>query len=373
MKQLTDRQTSLILFVTTIALKLLVLPSLLIGTSQNSVWLVLIIMFAIDALLLTLVLAVVRAFPEQTFSQVLQKLVGKVGTKIVLCVLGLLFLLKLSMLMRECFEFYAETSYVDFSWIVYLVPLILVLGYATSSSLRALGRSIEIFFYFIILSVVMAILFSVSSIDIFAILPLVPNGISPILKALLDYAFWFGDFLIIAMLMGNIKLQNNSLKKMFLSYFCAMIVVFVVVTIHFSLFGSVSTTYKTSLVDITEYIPRITTSGRFTWIVLLLYPITLIFAMMVYSKFAIICFFDGLKLKQKHTKMLAYFVVLASVGILALTQFSQNLLIEVITKYLKYGVLAVQIVVPLMLVLTLTKQSKKGIENEKFVKQNLEK
>lgn len=330
-------------------------------------------MFLIDGLLLSLVFCVMKLFPNFTFYEVMQKSFGKIVTKIFLFALGILFTLKLAMLMRECFEFYAETSYVDFSWLVYLVPLILVLCYVSTCQMRVLGRGIEIFFYFIILALVMAILFSVSSIDVFAIFPLIPNGFSPVVKGLTDYCFWFGDFLIVLMLMGNIDYKQNTLKHIFVSYCMAMMVVLIVVLIHFSLFGSVSSSYKTSIVDITEYIPRITTSGRFTWIVLLLYPIAVIFAMMVFAKFACICFAKCFNLKRKNNRMLSYATVAVSVGILIATKFSQNLLVEFVTNYLKYGVLCVQITIPLLLPVALLIINRKENKHESNFQKNLEK
>ena len=368
MKQLTTRQSCFMLFAVTSAMKLLVLPSLLIEQSQNAVWLVLLVMFLIDATALLLVFSLMKAFPEKTFSELMETALGKVCSKIVLCVLGILFALKVAMLARECYEFYAETAYVDFSYLVYLVPLVLILGYLSTRQIRVLGRSVEIFMYFIVLSIIMAILFSVSSLDIFAIMPLLPNGISPVAKSCFDYAFWFGDFLIVLFYLGNVKYEKQSLNKLFMAYSLAMMVVSVITIIHYSLFGIISSSYKTSIVDITEYIPRITNSGRFTWLIILFWPIAMLYAMAVYCKMSVHCFSKTFEVAEKGNRLLSYSVVALSLCFLISTFFSQNLMIDVITKYLKYGVFAVQVGIPLLIPLVLVKNLKKEqLESEKDI------
>ena len=75
MKEITTRQASIMLFITACALKLTVLPSLFINTSQNACWLGLIFMFVLDGAFLMLILAIMKRFPDLSFKQLLESFV----------------------------------------------------------------------------------------------------------------------------------------------------------------------------------------------------------------------------------------------------------------------------------------------------------
>lgn len=366
MKQLSTRQGCVMLFIVTCAMKLLALPSLLIKTSGNAAWLAVIMMFLIDGSLLLIVFGLMKSFPNLSFKQFLKQCLGSVVTKIILFILGLLFALKVAMLARECYEFFTETAYVDFSWLVYLVPLGMVLGYLSTKEIRALARGGEIFLYFIVFAISVSFLFSIASFDAFSVLPFLPKGFSPVTTSLLDYCFWFGDFLIVFFYMGDVKYEKNSFKKMFVAYASAMAVVLGLTLIHYSLFGSVSINYKTSIVDVTEYIPRITAPGRFTWVIIFLWPIALLFSMVVYQNLSVKCFQDCFNIEKKDKKYISYCAVALSLSFLIITAFSQNIFIQIITSYVKYAVFVIQVILPLFLpVLMLINFKRENVSHEK--------
>lgn len=359
MKQLTTRQVSIMIFVCAIATKMLALPSLLIETSGNSVWLAVITMFLIDACFLPIICVIAKRFPDLTFKQFLERGFGKVLSRIFLFLLGVLLTLKVAMLARECYEFYNETSYVDLSWVVFLLPLILVLAYLGTKKIRSIGRGGEIFIYFIILALVMAFLLSMGNIDVSNVLPLLPNGISPVFLACFRYSFWFGDFLILFLCLGDVKIEKHSTIKFFTAYSVAMVAVLCLCIAHYSLFGAISGTYKTSIVDVIEYVPRLSTTGRFSWIVVFLWPIAMIFAMCVYQFLASLCFQKCFNITENSKPWLVYSVIALSLAFLIMTVFSENLIIKLVTNYAKYYVLCVQYLFPLTFPFLIVRNIKK--------------
>ena len=359
MKQLTTRQVSIMIFVCAVATKMLALPSLLIDATGNSVWLAVLTMFLIDACFLLIICAISKRFPDLTFKQFLERGFGKVLTRIFLFLLGVLLALKVAVLTRGCYEFYNETSYVDFSWFVFLVPLILVLAYLTTKKIRSLGRGGEIFIYFIVIALVMTLLFSIGNIDLTSVLPLLPNGVSPVFKSCFKYSFWFGDFLILFLCLGDVKLDKHSTGKFLLSYSLAMLSVLVLCITHYSLFGAISGTYKTSIVNVIEYVPRLSTTGRFTWLVIFLWPIAMLFAICVYQFLASLCFQNCFNINEDSKQWLVYSVIAFSLSFLIMTVFSENLVIKLVTNYAEYYVLAVQYLFPLSFPFLLIRNIKK--------------
>ncbi|MBQ0017055.1 MAG: GerAB/ArcD/ProY family transporter [Clostridiales bacterium] len=371
MKELSSRQAGLLIFITTCAMKLLVLPSLIISKTGNSIWLTLLIMFAIDIAIIFIFLSVLKQFPNLTFKELCETCLGKIFTKVVFFLLGVLLCFKVSMLIRETYEFYTETSYVDFDWLVYLIPLVLIASYASSKRLRALGRASEIFIYFIGISLVMALLFSFGSADFLSFMPLLKTGISPVFNACFDYAFWFGDFILLFFFLGNIKVDKNTQKYIIISYIVAIFIVFILSVLHYAIYGSMSTMYKTTIVDITEYIPRLNTTGRFTWIIILLWPISLVFSICTYMNMAVKSFENCFEIEKDNSKYVGYCSIALAVAILIAVNFSQINFMVFIQNYFKYFVFVVQYILPPFLPLLLVYYSKK--ETLKHEKKSLEK
>lgn len=359
MKQLTTRQVSIMIFVCAVATKMVAFPSLLISATGNSMWLAILIMFLIDACFLLTICAISKRFPDLTFKQFLERGFGKALTHIFLFLLGVLLALKVAMLVRECYEFYNETSYVDLSWFVFLAPLILVLAYLATKKMRSIGRGGEIFFYFIVVALVMTFLLSMGHINLTTILPLLPNGVLPVFKACFRYSFWFGDFLILFLCLGDVKLSQHSTKSFLFSYSIAMLAVLILCITHYSLFGAISGTYKTSIIDVTEYVPRLSTTGRFTWIVVFLWPIAMIFAICVYQFLTCICFQKCFNINENSKQWLVYGAIALSLSFLIITVFSENLIIKLVANYAQYYVLVVQYLFPLSFPLLLIRNIKK--------------
>ena len=367
MKQLTSRQVNILFFILVLSTKLLVLPSLIAGSAKNSGWIAVCGIFLIDSLAMLIVFAVLKTFPNLKLKDFFEKGYGKVLSKIILFLLGVFLTIKVAVLVRECYEFYNETVYVDFSWFKFLLPMGLILAYFSMKPLRGLGRASEILIYFVLAAIFMAFLFSVPSADFLSVFPLLPFGVKPIFSAMFDYAFWFGDFLVLLFFMGEIKYEKKTFQKMYLNYVYAMAIVVVITFLLYALFGSISPTYKTAIVDITEYVPRLSTSGRFTLIIIFLWPIALLYSMGIFQAFSTKCFSSCFSIKRNDEKYVAICAVCLTLGVLITAGFSQTQLILYITKFIKYIVLVIQYFLPFSFPLALVNILKKEKSNEKFV------
>ena len=367
MKQLTSRQVNILFFILVLSTKLLVLPSLIAGSAKNSGWIVVLFMFLVDSMLILIMFSVMKTFPNIKLKDFFEKAFGKIMSKIILFLLGVFLIFKVAMMVRECYEFYNETVYVDFSWFKFLLPVGLIITYFSIKPLRGLGRASEILIYFVLTAIFMAFLFSIPSADFLSFFPLMPNGIKPIFSSMFDYAFWFGDFLVLLFFMGDVKYEKKSFKNLYLSYAYAMVIVLAITFLLYALFGSIAPTYKTAIVDITEYVPRLSTSGRFTWIIIFLWPIALIYSMGIFQAFSTTCFACCFNIKKNDEKYVAICSVCLTLGVLITAGFSQTELILYVTSAVKYFVLVIQYIVPIFFPLGLINIIKKEKKHEKFV------
>ena len=84
MKRVSSRQLRFVLMLSVITLKLLFLPSLLYQDCKNSAWIASLIFFAIEILFLFIFLSISIKFPDMTFQDMLERMFGKVISKVFL-------------------------------------------------------------------------------------------------------------------------------------------------------------------------------------------------------------------------------------------------------------------------------------------------
>ena len=92
MKTISARQTGIIVFLTILANKILVLPSILYKNSKADSIFVMLALFFIEFLILLVFLKLKKNYPNQTFLSILQKKLGKIIAKTIIFFFFVFFL-----------------------------------------------------------------------------------------------------------------------------------------------------------------------------------------------------------------------------------------------------------------------------------------
>lgn len=357
--EISSKQAKTMIFISSCAMKLLMLPSLVTSGSQNAVCFVFIIMFGIDALFLYLLTSISSVNPNLSVKDFFEKSFGKIISKILFVLLGILFAFKIVALIQDTYTFYNETMYVDFNWFLYLFPLFLLIGYVSLKRLRNLARMSQIFIYFIVVTIFSVFLFSFGNYEYLCFLPLFPQGISPVLRSCLDYSFWFGDFMLFYFFMGKIQVTPQFKKDIFKGLLYAAIIVTILASIHYSLYGAISTMNKLAIVDITQFLTRISTTGRFHWVITFMWPVATIYTMALYGFCSVKSFQICFNVSEENKKNLSIITIGFILALFAGVLLTQSILVLFIVRILKYLTLTVQYIVPLFLPIGLVKYLKK--------------
>ena len=280
--QLTSRQMSLILIVSILANKLLMLPGILHFEAKQDAWIVVMLSFLIDFLFLMIFLFLLQKIKMPLF----EYLTKRFGKAVALCFavpIFLTFALKCVDIFGQSYLFFDQVMYVQVDQIIFMTCFIIIILYLGSRQIRTLGRTTELLFFFFTVSLVLSLYMSIGSVNVENILPIFTTNPNSLFLTVFRHNVWFGDFLIMFLLIGNIKLEKDTIKTTLTSYFVGEFIVLLFVFIFLCVFGRTSSIHRTAIIDITEYTPRLTSEGRLNWAIDLIFPLANVLGLGIYA------------------------------------------------------------------------------------------
>ena len=354
MKELTTRQSKLLILFYTCLNKIMFLPSVLSGQVQNNFWVVMALLFVLEGLFILLLLKINSLNPATTIFEKLQNVFGKFVSKAFFFLLGILLIFKLSIMFHEAYIYFFEALFVDLSWLIILVPLIIYLGYVATRNLRNFGRNIEIFYYVIIACIFIVLVDSFMNINFSNMLPLFNTSVTNISASAVNCCVWFGDFLALFFILGNVKMEKKTNKQIFSGWLLGVLTTLVVAVFFYSTFGSIASMKRLGLLDLTQNIPRLSSTGNFGWLISMLWPVAILFELGFVTFLIKQSYFNTFNCKGKYGVHLVYVCLTAVIVILTIFQFRVTTLMDFLFKGFKYYAFAVQYIIPAMLLIVLS-------------------
>ncbi len=198
-KTLSVRQVTVFVFITAVAVKMFMLPSLLAAELGRNAYWAMLLYLAIDFSVLTLVVVAIRR-AQCGFYELLEKTIGRILSRVVLGVSVLFLLFKLALMLGEVRIFFSERVFEDFGWSLYILPLLALMSFAAGKSLRILGRTAELVVPFILLSMALLFVLTAGKVDYSNLLPLFRDGGGDPIR----YSLWLGDYSVLVLLVGKV-------------------------------------------------------------------------------------------------------------------------------------------------------------------------
>ena len=264
-KQLTSNQISRIVIITSLGLKISVLPAFMASVAGNDFWITAAGVFIMEIFTFLFVLKIAEKVPGKTFFKIIEENLGKWVMKIIQIIFVLFFLFKTVLSIYESGLFVKYAIYEDFNEIIFLFIFSLFLLFFVRSNLRTIGRAAEIMIFIAVSASIISLMVSVLEIDPTEILPVMTKGVKPLISCAGKSSFWFGDYLIFLLMMGNVKFEKNSVRRTVVSY-VMMSVILVLFFITFAcLFKNTMNVHMTAVSDVSHYIPRFS-DFRMDWV-----------------------------------------------------------------------------------------------------------
>ncbi len=291
MKQISTKQFSAILFLSAIAMKMFLVPALMLRVVGKDGYLVMLGYIALEFIGLTFLVLIARRNPDKTLFEILSDLLGSVISRVIVAFIAAFAGLRCVLMITELKMFFTMTMYEQMNWTLMLIPLIALLVAFSFRPLRATGRACELLLPIILISSLVLSTLLLGDIDLNGLLPIVEGGIKPLLKGAIAFPMWFGDTLLLSLTLGKIKTSKHFVAAAYVTKGIASVLSMLFAVSLFSAYSNVSTLvdYGNNVSNMTQFSLEAQDYGRFdlllycVWMLSVFITLTLSFRMLTRS------------------------------------------------------------------------------------------
>lgn len=351
-KQVSTRQFVVVQFLVALAVKMFMLPALMLRVVGKDSYIVMLAWIAFEFVDLTFVVLLARRNPDKTMYEILTDAFGKVVSRVIVALFTLFVCAKGLLVLGELKTFFVVTMYADINWVVMLIPLMALLCAFGIRSLRSIGRTAELITPVIVVSTLVLSGLLLGDIEFANLLPVMENGFASIKKGMLTFPMWFGDVSFLLMFLGNIKINRGFIWKSYLSKLVATALVMLFSVTLFSTYANVSTLidYGNNVSNMTQLSMGAQDNGRFD---LMFYCIWLF---TVFLKLALIFYFFtrnlGFIVGTRNNYLTSPICAAVWYAVSAFVLKNENVSYLFFTSAVKYALCPVAFVMPMLLYIT---------------------
>lgn len=239
-KRITLAQLACIIFILGMSLKMLVLPVLLIKSSNRDAFLGMVFITVMELICLGAMIAAIIISPDMSFTELIEKCVGKVVAKMFYVAIIILLFFKLLLLFGDVRVFVTENLFPESDWNILSLPLLALCAVVGMGSLRALGRMSQFLAPIIIVATVILFCIIGIGVDYSGILPVGGNGFGDALRDMVYHAMWYGDYSVLVVCLGALRrTKKTALVTLSAGVLASAVVLFFTLVLTAS-FGSVA-------------------------------------------------------------------------------------------------------------------------------------
>ncbi len=273
------RQFLCITFLIAIAMKMFMLPVLLMRVSGRDSFIVMLLVLFTELVLLAVVATVIFLSGKKNLYELLKSAFGSVGSKIIITTVSVFYLIKLFMSLVDVRIFFSTSVFGQPLNVWHVLPMILLVLYFAIKPLAAMGRLSEICTPIVIISMILLGCLTLPEVEFGGLNPLLAEGWSKIGGGYTTFSMWYGDFTLLLMLTGKVtfgKKQATGSGKIYFSLISALVAfVFLMVfsTVLFAAYGDMTEvlTYGHNISNMTQYAVGSYKFGRFDLIIFCLW------------------------------------------------------------------------------------------------------
>lgn len=267
------RQMSILVFMSFISLKMLGLPSVIYQDSGNMSWLVTLVLMTIDMLYAFLIVDMMKKCGDKNIFEFMRACVGGFLARVIMVVYILKFALVIANISKGLEFFVVENFYSEFNWLVFVLPLIILLGFMVYKGIRNIARVNELICWAVVVGCIYIALKSIGSVDFLSFLPMFKEGAKPIFTGAFRHLSWFGSASFLMMLFGSVDFSSE--KKRTLVKYCLFGIglVILVHVVFYGLFDNISPMRNFALSDISQYSSEHNSIDELSWLIVALWVV----------------------------------------------------------------------------------------------------
>ncbi len=243
-----------------LANKILLLPSLMYGETKADSIFVLIFLFILDFLALPIFFKLKNKNPDKKLIEILSGFLTKYVAKIIFIILLVFMFFKAILTFSIVYDYFKQQIYQEeFFWIA-IICIVPVMNHAVLNGTKSTARTMELFFTVVITGILICFFisfFTTMSTPFF----LVANA-GQILSGIHKHVFFFGDFLVLFVLIDKIDYKKQEQKKIYFYAVFAIVIVLTLFFIYYSKYQITAFMHNTALSDILVFSVQFNAIGR---------------------------------------------------------------------------------------------------------------
>jgi len=254
------------------------------------------------------------------------------------------------LVLQELHDYFIATLFEELNPVYFIIVLSLLILYVTGKKFRSIGRLIELIFWPTFVGIIFTLIFPIEDIQIEKLLPLFTQGPYQIYRGLSRTTFAFGDYMILLPLMGDIKLNERSKKKILTYAFSAFNFIFNFFVIFAGSFGRFSVNQTLALGELPLHNTTPATIGKLEWLTIIIWTVILLTDAMVIALASKTCLDNLFNVSDK--KWTGYVVTAIVMLTVAITYMQLETIIEIATTPIFASIAGgIQILIVVLLVI----------------------
>ncbi|WP_179151914.1 GerAB/ArcD/ProY family transporter [Oceanobacillus senegalensis] len=252
--RISAMQMGILIYPTIMATAILLVPAISHKYAEQDMWLSPI--WASFAGFISVILAVQlnRRFPELTFIQYTEKIIGRILGKLI----GFAYVLFLfhinGLIVREYSEFVVGNFLPNTPLTIVLVSMVLVCAFAVRGGLEVMARSAQIFVPIVIFLFVGLLILLISELEPGYLLPFLEKGMGRSLMGAIVPASWFLEFFLISFMLPFLSDRKKGMKSGMVTVIIVALTMVVTNLITMFLFGNLTDRFTYPVMEAIRYI-----------------------------------------------------------------------------------------------------------------------
>lgn len=364
MEKINYRQLSILVFLSIIATKLLVLPSVLFYYSKNNAYIASFIVIVVNVLFLAIILQMLKHSGDKNIYEFIKSRLGSFMARFICFLFALYFLFETADIIKSMNLFLLFNLYYKLKWTYFALPLIAIVGFMVYKGIRNIGRTAEMTFILVLGGLIFLGIKAVIIANFDNLLPFMQGGFQPILTTIYKSTSWFGSGIVLFLFFGNVdlKTKNNWTMWKYILIGASLIQAFIMLFI--AIFPNTATTHRFALSDISQMAAR---SGlaELQWLIVVIW----LMAQLIQISVFVYCCSRSIKYTFGFkNNTIPIFIVLAL--LITWIYFGNNniqLADIFLSDYMIIPMMVVQYFIPILLAISDLIYMKKGAKNAKKI------
>ncbi len=253
--------------------KTIVYPSTLAYHAKNDLLLAAFCSFLLEGTILLFVLLLARK-TDKTFFELIEKVFGKIGARIIFGLFALFFALAALFPLMEQKNFVTQELYENVPTFISFAPFFAVCFFACTKGFKTLGRIADVTMPVFVLCFSAILLLAFPHAEWEALLPIGGTGVKGVLGGAAKSVLWYTDCLYPLFFLGHFEYEKRGAGKVMLAYGIGAAATLIFLALFYGIYADTAVLQQNALAQISKYTTANTSLGRID--LLFVFALTLI-------------------------------------------------------------------------------------------------